>query len=119
MERIVGEVGLGPGAVGPRMVTLADGSALVDGLVLVGDVNERFGLHIDERTYNTVGGYVAGRLGRRARVGDTVDVEQRTVRVEGLDGLRVAQVLIGPPAAELPAIGKDVGGHGGDGSRGA
>ena len=49
-----------------------DGSADIDGLTLVGDVNTQFGLHIDEETYNTVGGYVLGRLGRRARVGDTI-----------------------------------------------
>ena len=36
------------------------------GSTLVTDVNERFGLHIDETTYTTVGGYVLGRLGRRA-----------------------------------------------------
>jgi CBS domain containing-hemolysin-like protein len=97
MERIVGEVGLGPDTAGARINTLGDGSALVDGLVLVGDVNEQFGLHIDEGAYNTVGGYVLGRLGRRARVGDAVEVEGRTLRVEALDGLRVARVLITPP----------------------
>ena len=38
-----------------------DGSAEVDGLTLVRDVNEQFGLHIDEDTYTTIGGYVMGR----------------------------------------------------------
>ena len=53
-----------------------------------------FGLHIDEDVYNTVGGYVLGRLGRRARLGDRIEVERRTMRVEALDGLRVARVFI-------------------------
>ncbi len=97
MERIVGEVVSEFNPAGARVRLLPDGAALVDGLVLIGDVNERFGLHIDEADYNTVGGYVLGRLGRRARVGDTVDVETRTFRVEALDGLRVARVLITPP----------------------
>jgi len=97
MERIVGEVVSERNPAGARIRLLPDGSALVDGLVLVGDINERFGLHIDEADYNTVGGYVLGRLGRRARIGDTVDVETRTVRVEALDGLRVARVLVTPP----------------------
>ena len=74
-----------------------DGSADIDGLTLVGDVNAQFGLHIDEETYNTVGGYVLGRLGRRARVGDTFDVEGRRMRVEQLDGLRVARVWLSKP----------------------
>ncbi len=89
MERIVG----GPGG-GERITVLADGSALIDGLALVADVNAQFGLHIDEESYNTLGGYVLGRLGRRARVGDKFDVEGRTLRVEALDGLRVARIYL-------------------------
>jgi CBS domain containing-hemolysin-like protein len=92
MERIVGSLGH-EGADG-GITVLADGSALVDGLALVTDINERFGLHIDEDVYNTIGGYVLGRLGRRARLGDRIEVERRTMRVEALDGLRVARVFI-------------------------
>jgi CBS domain containing-hemolysin-like protein len=97
MERIVGEVGAGGTA---RITCLADGSALIDGLALVADINVQFGLHIDEETYNTVGGYVLGRLGRRARVGDRFDVEGRTLRVEAVDGLRVARVWLSREKAE-------------------
>ena len=97
MERIVGEVGNEFGASG-RIVLRADGSADIDGLALVGDVNTQFGLHIDEAAYTTLGGYVLGRLGRRAHIGDTVEVENRRVRVERLDGLRVARVWLSKPA---------------------
>ena len=76
-----------------------DGSADIDGLALVTDVNEQFGLHIDEDTYTTIGGYVLGRLGRRARVGDTIDVEGRKMRVDALDGLRVAKVWLSKPSS--------------------
>jgi CBS domain containing-hemolysin-like protein len=75
-----------------------DGSADIDGLALIADVNTQFGLHVDEETFNTVGGYVLGRLGRRARVGDTIDVEGRQMRVEQLDGLRVARVWLSRPS---------------------
>jgi CBS domain containing-hemolysin-like protein len=92
MERIVGEVP-GEGAQA-RMRARPDGSCEVDGLALVADMNEQFGLHIDEDTFTTLGGYVLGRLGRRARVGDTIEVEGRRMRVEALDGLRVARVWI-------------------------
>ena len=103
MERIVGEI---PGEMGAqtRTVVRSDGSADIDGLTLVSDVNAQFGLHIDEGTYTTVGGYALGRLGRRARVGDTMDVEGRQMTVEALDGLRVAKVwlstLVGPQQAQ-------------------
>src|SRR5947208_7630657 len=96
MERMVGEI---PGEIGAqaRTVVGSDGSAEIDGLALVADVNGQFGLHIDEATYTTVGGYVLGRLGRRARVGDTIEVEGRKMRVEAIDGLRVAKVWLSKP----------------------
>src|SRR5437762_1298808 len=83
MERIVGEI---PGETGAEARTTArpDGTCDVDGLALVTDINEQFGLHVDESTYTTIGGYVLGRLGRRARVGDTIEVEGRKMRGEAL-----------------------------------
>jgi CBS domain containing-hemolysin-like protein len=100
MERIVGDV---PGEAGAksRIAVRKDGSADIDGLTLLADVNTQFGLHLDESTYTTVGGYVLGRLGRRARVGDTLDVEGRLMRVEKIDGLRVASVWLA--AGKSPA----------------
>ena len=93
MERIIGEI---PGVRGAqaRTVVREDGSADIDGLALASDINTQFGLHIDEDTYTTLGGYVLGRLGRRARAGDTLDIEGRKMRVETLDGLRVAKVWL-------------------------
>jgi CBS domain containing-hemolysin-like protein len=96
VERIVGEAGSEFGGPG-RVVMRPDGSADIDGLALVGDANTRFGLHIDETAYTTLGGYVLGRLGRRARVGDSLEVEGRQLRVDRLDGLRVARVWLSAP----------------------
>jgi CBS domain containing-hemolysin-like protein len=97
MERIVGAVGIEQGRVRPRIDVRPDGSAEMDGLTLVADVNERFGLDIDEEMYTTIGGYVLGRLGRRPRIGDIVEADGRTIRVQALDGLRVERVLLSPP----------------------
>ncbi len=99
MERIIGEI---PGEMGAQTRTIVrkDGSADVDGLALVSDTNQQFGLHIDEDTYTTIGGYVLGRLGRRARVGDVVEVESRKMRVEAIDGLRVAKVWLSTAATK-------------------
>jgi CBS domain containing-hemolysin-like protein len=94
MERIVGEVGSEFSAGRTRISVLPDGSAMVDGLALTTDVNEQFALHIDEDVYTTVGGFVLGQLGRRARLGDRVEIEGRVLRVEALDGLRVARVYL-------------------------
>ena len=98
MERIVGDLNTAAGG-SPRVNTLADGSAEIDGLVLVSDVNPQFDLHIDQDTYTTVGGFMLGQLGRRPQMGDTVAVENRTMRVDALDGIRVARVWLSRPAS--------------------
>ncbi len=97
MERIVGD--LRAGSTG-QPATSADGSVEIDGLTLVTDINEQFGLHIDEDTYTTLGGYVMGVIGRRARVGDSIETEGRRMRVVALDGLRVSRVLITAPQSD-------------------
>jgi len=98
MERIVGEIGTAGDGGTSAITVLTDGSALIDGLALTTDVNVQFGLQIDEDLYDTIGGYVLGRLGRRPRLGDVVEVGGRKVRVEALDGLRVARVLLSTPS---------------------
>ncbi|HSP92448.1 MAG TPA: transporter associated domain-containing protein, partial [Vicinamibacterales bacterium] len=98
MERIVGEIGTAGDGGASVITVLTDGSALIDGLALTTDVNVQFGLQIDEALYDTIGGYVLGRLGRRPRLGDVVEVGGRKIRVEALDGLRVARVLVSTPA---------------------
>jgi CBS domain containing-hemolysin-like protein len=94
MERIVGDLAVSGG----RILVQADGSAEIDGLTLVTDVNEQFELAIDEDIYTTIGGYVMGRIGRRARVGDTIEVGGRTLRVVAVDNLRVAKVWLSRPS---------------------
>jgi CBS domain containing-hemolysin-like protein len=94
MERIVGQLGGDFGTTARQITQMPDGSAEVDGLALVSDINEQFGLEIDEETYSTIGGYLLGSLGRRPRIGDAVEVGGKTLTVVALDGLRVARVRI-------------------------
>jgi CBS domain containing-hemolysin-like protein len=103
MARIVGDLATGAGR-GSRIEMLPDGSANINGLVLVRDVNERFGLRIDDTIYTTLGGFVLGRLGRRPQVGDTIDIDGRRLRVAALDGIRVATVWLSKPAPTGPDV---------------
>jgi putative hemolysin len=97
MERIVGEIPGETGADNARITLRSDGSADIDGLALVSEVNGRFAMHIDEHVYNTVGGFVLGCLGRSARIGDTIHADGRRMTVLALDGLRVARVWLSTP----------------------
>ena len=73
-----------------------DGSTIVDGLTLIEDVNDLFGLELEDPNYDTIAGYMLGRLQRLARVGDVVVVDGYTIRVEAMDGYRIARVSIDP-----------------------
>ena len=87
----------------PLVEALPDGSALIDGLMLLSDVNQRFGLALDESEYDTLGGYVFGQLGRLPAVGDTVVVGDYELRVAALDARRVARVRLSPQPARTSA----------------
>jgi putative hemolysin len=97
MERIVGDIPGEWATASERISVQPDGSAMIDGLALVTDVNGQFDLHIDEETSTTIGGYMLGCIGRRPKIGDTVEAEGRKMRVDALDGLRVAKVWLSKP----------------------
>jgi CBS domain containing-hemolysin-like protein len=66
----------------------------LDGLTLVQDVNDRYGLRLDEERAHTIGGLVFYELGRTPDIGDTVEIDGARLSVTALDGLRVAAVRI-------------------------
>ena len=110
MEEIVGEVSDTFDQAAPAIQQLPDGSALVDGLTQIDEVNEHFGLELHDDYYDTIAGFVLGRLGRPAKVGDCVSAEGVDLKVEALDGRRIAQLSVFPkplagsasPEAESP-----------------
>jgi len=96
VEEIVGEF-RDPFDVNPPSIqALPDGSALVDGLTLIEEFNEHFDLHLYNPNYDTIAGYVLGRLGRIPQAGDVVESPEDGIRlkVEAMDGLRIAQVSL-------------------------
>jgi putative hemolysin len=69
----------------------------VDGLLNLDDFAEVTGLQLPDGPYETVAGYVLAELGRLPQVGDTVEVEGRTLTVVELDGRRISRILVSPP----------------------
>jgi len=94
IEEIIGDVADVFDRHGPDIERLPDGSALINGLTLIEGVNEVFGLSLSEPNYETIAGYILGRLNRMAQVGDEVDAGSVRLRVEALDGLRIARVRL-------------------------
>jgi len=101
LEEIVGEVSDPFDQIQPEIQKLADGSVIIDGLTLIEDVNEQLGLNLQDPNYDTIAGYVLGSLGRIPKVGDTIEKDGYQIRVESMDGLRIASVSLShlPPTA--------------------
>ena len=96
VEEIVGEF-RDPFDVNPPSIqALPDGTALIDGLTLIEEFNEHFNLHLYNPNYDTIAGYVLGRLGRIPQAGDVIESPQDGIRlrVEAMDGLRIAQLSL-------------------------
>ncbi len=107
LEEIVGEVSDPFDVITPEIQTLPDGTALIDGLTLIEDVNEQLQLDLQDANYDTIAGYLLGRLGRMAKVGDTVEAGSVRLRVEAMDGLRIARLSLVKlhPSQEGPEAG--------------
>jgi CBS domain containing-hemolysin-like protein len=93
LEEIVGEVS-DPFDTERDIQPLPDGSTLVDGLTLIEEVNEHFDLKLDDPNYDTIAGYILGHLERLAKVGDSIQVDGVRLRVEAMDGFRIARISI-------------------------
>lgn len=80
-----------------RIVKRADGSLLVDGQVLISDLNQYAGttlIHELDSGYATVAGHFLQRLERVPIVGDTLRDERFSGEVMDMDGNRIDKVLI-------------------------
>lgn len=102
IERIVGEVqdSFDPATI-PQVQRRPDGTVLIDGLTNIETLNQTLGLTLEDPYYDTLGGLLMGRLGRMAKTGDVVEVDNLQFRVEIMDGLRIARVtLLKKPTAD-------------------
>ncbi len=97
MEALVGDIPQPEEPNSPDMVQREDGSWLVDGLVLLEDLEETLQLSelpiITER-YRTVSGLVMALLGRLPETGDVTRWEGYRIEVVDMDGRRVDKVLV-------------------------
>lgn len=94
LEEIVGEVSDMFDTNVPGFQALPDGSILIDGLTLIEEVNQQLDLNLVEKNYDTIAGYVMGKLGRIPRLHDVVEGDGVRIRVEEMDRLRVARVRL-------------------------
>jgi CBS domain containing-hemolysin-like protein len=105
LEEIVGEIGDEFDLPDAGVRRLGRGRVRIGGSFPIDDFNERFGKHLPEDDYHTVGGFVFGELGRVPKVGDSVSFEDARFEVSATDGPRIREVdvTLTAPAAVPPA----------------
>ena len=94
LEEIVGEIRDEFDEESPTISELPDGSHAVDGRAPITAVNSVLATRFESTDFDTIGGLVLGSLGRAPDVGDEVRVDGHTLRVEEIDGPRVARVVV-------------------------
>lgn len=102
LEEIVGEVSDQFDASNPEIQSRSDGSVLIDGLTLIEAVNQQLGLNLTDPHYDTIAGYFLGKLGHIPNIGDVVEAGGVQLKVETMDGLRIAQLSLQRPDASPP-----------------
>jgi CBS domain containing-hemolysin-like protein len=75
---------------------LPGGLVVLDGLMRLSEVEERLGIPLDKGEFDTLGGLLFARLGRRPDIGDSIVEQGYRMTVEALDGLRITQVRLQP-----------------------
>jgi len=94
LEEIVGEVSDQFDVSNPEIQNQADGTILIDGLTLIEAVNQQLGLNLSDPHYDTIAGYFLGKLGHIPKIGDVVESGGVQLKVESMDGLRIAQLSL-------------------------
>ncbi len=99
MDELVGEVADVFGPDEPEVQRLPDGRVRLDGLLLLTDFNDLFAVDLRDQNYETIAGYMMGKLDRIPKAGDEVDVplndhEQLRLRVDVMDGKRIAWIIM-------------------------
>lgn len=94
MEEIVGEVSDYFDVDAQEIEYNADGTISVNGVALLDEVNEALGLNLQEPHYDTIAGYVLGKLGRIPEVGEIVESDGVRIRVEEMAGRRIARLSL-------------------------
>jgi CBS domain containing-hemolysin-like protein len=94
VEEIVGEIEDELDEAAPEFVEMEGGRIEMKGKTPIFELNERYSLGLPDEDYTTIGGFVLGRLGRVARVGDEITMSGGVLRVLSMKGRRVDRLSL-------------------------
>jgi putative hemolysin len=103
VEELIGDIKDEYDEEAEETTRLRSGDIEVDGLLNLDDFADETTVELPDGPYETVGGFLAARLGKVPSLGDEVRFETHTLTVTQMDGRRVARVrlhLVRPPGEE-------------------
>lgn len=80
----------------------ADNLYSIDAKMLLEELEDEFGITIDDEDVDTVGGWLNDKLGGEPRVGQSAACEGNTFYVEEVEGVRITRVLIRLAKKNIP-----------------
>ena len=92
LEVIVGEVADEGDVPEQTYVAVSDTDFRLKASVGLAEINDELDLQLPEGQYKTVAGFILETLGRVPVEGDTVHVQDRTLTVRTMDGVRIDEV---------------------------
>ncbi|MGY2083088.1 hemolysin family protein [Blastococcus sp. SYSU DS0539] len=110
VEELVGEITDETDRPLRTLRRVGDDAWLLSGLLRPDEVLERTGIAVPEGRYETLAGFLTEQLQRMPEVGDCVTVDDVRLRVETLEGRRVARVRAERPAEVADPPEPDAGG---------
>lgn len=94
IESLVGEIEDEFDQPVQQILRQKDGSYIIDGTVLIREIQEKFNLALKGQGYTTVGGLVFGLLGHEPKVGEAVQISNITLTVKDIEGKRIKSLLL-------------------------
>ena len=105
IEEIVGQIQDEFDAEKPELTAVGDGVYQVSGSMLVEEVEDELDVEFSDRDEDTIGGVVLSELGRRAVVGDQVELGPLLIEVQEVqrNRIRTLRVTVRQPVLEVDA----------------
>ncbi len=94
LEQIVGDIQDEYDTEEPMIQVVDSNTTILDGLMGIGEVNDRMGLELPEDDADTIGGFLFSLLGHQAEEGERVSYESVRFVVEATDGRRITKVRL-------------------------
>ncbi|WP_410511091.1 hemolysin family protein [Paenibacillus sp. BR2-3] len=95
MEEIVGEIQDEFDEERPGVEKLNDDKYSIDGLMLIEEINDRLGLHMETDDYDTIGGWLYSKLEvNPPQVGQSIEFDNHLFIVDETDNKRISRIKV-------------------------